>query len=125
MPLNLQDEMHFIIEAYLPAGINYSYGKYDNAILHLKVMEYYINFLPGLMPKQNFDGTPMNKDQFTANVTALKNMTIRLRTLIEKKKYAEVDKIGIERVVDVCIMCHETVKVPDNAWDAAQWATPT
>ena len=72
------------------------------------------------MPRTNLDGTPMNKDQFTANVTALKDMTVRLRTLIEKKKYDEVDKIGIERVVDVCMMCHETVKVPDNFWDAAE-----
>jgi hypothetical protein len=114
--------MHLIIEHYLQAAVNFSYQKYDNAVLHLKVMEYYIDFLPGLMPKTNLDGTPINKDQFLANVQALKDMTIRMRTLIEKKKYDEVDKIGMDHVVDICLTCHSTVKVPDS-WESGK-ATP-
>lgn len=106
--------MHETFTHYLQAAKTFGNGDYQTCISFLKCMEYYINYLPKLIPAKTPPpaSKPINKELFKKDIEALRQNTIRLRQLVEMKDYKKATEIAPDAIAKLCFDCHSEAKVP-------------
>lgn len=111
---NWEIAMHETFTHYLQAAKTFGEGNYQNSIAFLICMEYYVNYLPKLIPDKTPPpaSKPINKELFKKDIEQLRLNTIRLRQLIEKKDYKKATEIAPDAITKLCFDCHQEAKVP-------------
>ena len=111
---NWETAMHEVFTHYLQAANTFGQGDYEMTISFLKVMEFYVDFLPGLIPSRTPppDSRPINKTVFRDRIRELKRATIDLRRAVEMKNYSKATNMAPDIVTNLCFECHKKAKVP-------------
>ncbi len=111
---NWEIAMHEMFTHYLQAAATFGRGDYQMTIAFLRCMEYYINFLPDLIPNTSPppESKPINKVKFRRQIEELRRNTIRLRRMVEMKDYKRATSVAPDMVTKLCFHCHQDAKVP-------------
>jgi len=104
--------MHEVFTHYLQAAATFGSKDYETSLSFLKVMTYYIGMLPDLIPAKTPDGKPIDRNLFLKNIDLLRNNTLKLRQMIEKKEYNKVTELAPDYITKLCTDCHKNAKVP-------------
>jgi len=104
--------MHEIFTHYLQSAATFGQGDYGMCISFLKVMGYYINMLPDIVPSKLPDGRRVDRAKFLQKINQLRTNTRNLRRMIEKKEYSKATKLAPDYVTSLCRDCHKNAKVP-------------
>ncbi len=105
--------MHQIYEHYTVAGKLVNKGKVEDAIVHLKALQYYINLIPKEMPDKDRDGKPVDKNLYMKNYQQLKKFTNRVIADLKAGKYKKGKPLPPPDVVTkTCDDCHKDQKIP-------------
>ena len=111
---NWEIAMHEVFTHYLQAAATFGNGDYQTTIAFLKCMEYYINFLPNLIPNVTPppESRPINKAMYKRQIEELRQNTIKLRRMVEMKQYKKATTVAPEAITKLCFDCHKKAKVP-------------
>jgi|GEM_PF-1746894 len=111
---NWEVAMHEVFTHYLQAASNFGQGDYEMTITFLKVMEYYVNMLPNLIPDKTPppESKPINKAEFRQSIEELRRKTVELRRMVEMKDYKKATTVAPDIVTKMCLDCHKKAKVP-------------
>lgn len=110
---NWEVAMHEVFTHYLQAAATFGQGDYEMTITFLKIMEYYVNMLPNLVPDKTPppESKPIDKAEFRKSIEELKK-TVELRRMIEMKDYKKATAVAPDIVTKMCFDCHKKAKVP-------------
>jgi hypothetical protein len=111
---NWEIAMHEVFTHYIQAASTFGQGDYENTIAFLKCMEYYVNFLPNLIPDKTPppENKPIDKVAFRKSIEELRQSTIQLRKAVEMKDYKKATTMAPDIVTKLCSDCHKKAKVP-------------
>ncbi len=104
--------MHEVFTHYLQAAATFGQGDYNTSIAFLKVMGFYINMLPDLIPSKTPDGRKVDRIKFLKEIDQLRSNGIKLRRMIEKKEYNKATKLAPDYITRLCTDCHKNAEVP-------------
>jgi len=111
---NWEIAMHEVFTHYLQAANTFGQGDYQTTIAFLRCMEFYIKFLPALVPATTAppDVRPIDKAKYRLQIRELKKNTIRLRMMVERKDYRSATNVAPDMITKLCFDCHKEAKVP-------------
>ena len=111
---NWEIAMHEVFTHYLQAASTFGQGDYQMTIAFLQCMEYYIKFLPDLIPNNTPppDSKPINKEAYRRQIEELRQNTVMLRRMVEMKEYKKATTVAPDAVAKLCFDCHREAKVP-------------
>ena len=105
--------MHEIYEHYTVAGKLVKKGDIDNAIVHIRALQYYIDLIPSQIPEKDRDGKPVNKALYMKNFEELKAFTNRVLADLKSGSYSKGKPLPPPDVVTrTCDDCHKNQKIP-------------
>ena len=102
--------MHKIFDSFNHTKISHSLKKFDIADIHFREMEESIALAQKHIPEKNRDGSKLDKKLFMDRITTLQSLAADLRGAV-KFRATELSKSFSSEVYNMCITCHEGVKV--------------
>ena len=109
---SLPDVMHEIFRHYIAAGTSFGTKDYRMAVTHLDIVMGNIDLIPDRLPDEDKDGKPLDRADVLKKHKGLKDNMMILRTHIAKKRYKKASAMAPEKVTQMCLVCHKSVKVP-------------
>ena len=105
--------MHEVYEHYTVAGEMVQKDKIREALVHIKALDYYVKVIPDVIPAQNKDGSPIDKQLFLENAKDLKVFSTSVKKELESESWKGGKPLPPPDVVTkTCGLCHKNIKIP-------------
>lgn len=102
--------MHEIYEHFVISGELIKKKEYEDAIIHLEALKYYVELMSDNIPKKNKDGSKINKKLYKKNAKALDKLVEKSIKALKEGKPENLPPS--DPVVKTCNGCHKDANIP-------------